>query len=60
MAFVAMQAKGEVKKLPFPLAHALMLGPAYDYLRIPPQTAPATAKRLAELFAEAAWLSVRP
>jgi hypothetical protein len=55
-----MQARGEVKKLPFPLVHALMLGPAYDYLRIAPPTAPATAERLAELFAEAAWLSVRP
>ena len=59
-AFAAMQARGEVKKLPFPLAHALMLGPAYDYLRVAPPTEPIAARRIADLLAEAAWLCVRP
>lgn len=54
-----MQATGEVQKLPFPIAHALMLGPAYSYLRSATPTSPEVAQRIAAVFAEAAWKSVK-
>lgn len=57
--FGAMQAAGAVRPLPFALAHALMLGPAYSYLREARATPPAEAERLADLFADAAWQAVR-
>jgi len=57
--FAAMQAAGDVRKLPFSIAHALMLGPAYSYLRLAPPTPAAEAERIAALFAEAAWQAVR-
>lgn len=53
------QATGLTKDLPFPIAHALMLGPAYSYLRQAPAAAPHQAERIAELFADAAWQAVR-
>lgn len=58
-AFADMQANGEVQKLPFPIAHALMLGPAYSYLRNAAPTQPDEAQRIASLFADAAWNSVK-
>ncbi|MBN9316448.1 MAG: TetR/AcrR family transcriptional regulator [Devosia sp.] len=49
--------RGEVRDLPWPVAHALMLGPAYDFLRhADPAEAPAQA---AALLADAAWDAVR-
>jgi AcrR family transcriptional regulator len=52
-------AGGAVRTLPWSIAHALILGPAYDFLRLAPRHAPDEAKRLAKLFAEAAWQAVR-
>ena len=49
-------ARGEVRDLPWPLAHALMLGPAFDFLRL--ATADA-APDAADLLATAAWDAVR-
>lgn len=49
-------ARREVRDLPWPLAHALMLGPAYDYLRLSPDSA---APGAATIIAEAAWSAVR-
>lgn len=49
---------GEVRPLPWPVAHSLMLGPAYNYMRLvthsgkPSSDAPA-------LLAEAAWQTVK-
>ncbi len=57
--FARMQADGEVRKLPFSIAHALMLGPAYSYLRLAAPTPAEQAERIAELFADAAWQAVR-
>lgn len=49
--------RGEVRPLAWPVAHALMLGPAYDFLRhADPEYAPPLA---AELLADAAWDAVR-
>lgn len=50
-------AQGHVRPLPWPLAHALMLGPAYDFLRLA-RLLPAPADA-AETLAEAAWAAVR-
>lgn len=48
---------GLVRPLPWSVAHALLLGPAYDYLR---ETAPADgAEAAADFFADAAWEAVR-
>lgn len=58
-ALAEMQATGAVKKLPFPVAHALMLGPAYSYLRSAALTPPDAAQRIAAVFATAAWQSVK-
>ena len=57
--YAAMQAQGAVRNLPFAVAHALMLGPAYSYLRLAPPTGPDEAARLADVFAAAAWDAVR-
>lgn len=48
--------RGEVRPLPFAVAHALMLGPTYAYLRTPPLTFDGLA--LVEL-PSAAWEAVR-
>lgn len=55
--YAAFVAEGAVRDLPWPIAHALMLGPAYDFLRLKsghakPTDAPA-------VLAEAAWAAVR-
>lgn len=55
-----MQATGAVRKLPFSVAHALMLGPAYDYLHYASPPEASEAERIASLFADAAWSSVAP
>lgn len=57
--FGTMQQQGAVRKIPFAIAHALMLGPAYSYLRQAPSASPDEARRLAGLFADAAWQAVR-
>lgn len=57
--YAEMQLNGDVRQLPFPIAHALMLGPAYSYLRSAAPTPPDAAKRIAAIFAEAAWQSVK-
>ena len=57
--FAQMQSEGTVRDLPFEIAHSLMLGPVYSYLRQAPPTAPDAAERIADLFADAAWQAVR-
>lgn len=57
--YAHMAAVGAVRNLPFAIAHALMLGPAYTYLRLAEATPPDQATRIANLFAEAAWQAVR-
>lgn len=55
--YAAAATAGIVRPLPWPVAHALLLGPAYDYLR---EAAPADgAAAAAEVFADAAWEAVR-
>jgi len=49
-------ARREVRDLPWPLAHALMLGPAYDFLRL---TADEASPGAAAILADAAWSAVR-
>lgn len=58
-AYAGMQSSGDVQNLPFPIAHALMLGPAYTYLRSAAPTQPDAAQRIAAIFAEAAWRSIK-
>jgi AcrR family transcriptional regulator len=53
--YAGYRSRGEVRSLPWPLAHALMLGPAYDYLRLVAEPDPGAA----DLLAEAAWRAVR-
>lgn len=48
---------GVVRPLPWPVVHALLLGPAYDYLRAVDPAAGAEAA--ADCFADAAWDAVR-
>lgn len=57
--FANFAARGEVRALPWPLAHALMLGPAYSYLRLVGAGEPPVVGA-AELLADAAWMAVRP
>lgn len=57
--FAQMQASGAARNLPFSIAHALMLGPAYSYLRQAPPLSSDEASRIADLFADAAWQAVR-
>ncbi|WP_332699631.1 TetR/AcrR family transcriptional regulator [Devosia sp.] len=57
--YARMTLDGAVRNLPFAIAHALMLGPAYAYLRLAHATPPDQATRVADLFAEAAWQAVR-
>ena len=51
--------RGEVRPIPWLVARALMLGPAYDYLRMS-ALAGVTVDDAARLLADAAWASVRP
>jgi len=54
--YAAFIARGEVRDLPWPLAHALMLGPAYDFLRL---TTGDVAPYITSMLATAAWDAVR-
>lgn len=57
--FTQLANQGVVRTLPWPIAYSLILGPAYNYLRLAGPTAPEQAQRLAEFFANAAWDAVR-
>ncbi|MCW5713624.1 MAG: TetR/AcrR family transcriptional regulator [Bauldia sp.] len=52
-------AAGHVKPLAWPVAHAVMLGPAYAWLRLPAESRKPGARHAAELLADAAWAAVR-
>jgi AcrR family transcriptional regulator len=50
----------KVKDLPWPVAYSLILGPAYNYLRLATTgRARVAAKRAAEAISDAAWASVK-
>ncbi len=50
----------KVKDLPWPVAHSLILGPAYNYLRLAATgRARVAAKRAGEMIADAAWAAVK-
>ncbi len=50
----------KVKDLPWPVAHSMMLGPAYNFLRLATTgRARVAAKRAVEIFADAAWAAVK-
>jgi len=50
----------KVKDLPWPVAHSLILGPAYNYLRLATTgRARVAAKRAADLLADSAWAAVK-
>ena len=50
----------KVKDLPWPAAHSLILGPAYNYLRLATAgRARVAAKRAADIFGDAAWAAVK-
>lgn len=57
--YAGMTRAGAVRNIPFSIAHALILGPAYAYLRRAGTTSEAEAARIAEFFAEAAWRAVK-
>jgi AcrR family transcriptional regulator len=52
------RSRGEVRSLPWPIAHSLMLGPAYNYLRLVARSG-APSPQAPTLLAEAAWRAVR-
>ena len=56
--YEAAVADGICRPLPWPVAHSLMLGPAYNFLRLVAAGA-AAHEAAADLLAEAAWNSVR-
>jgi AcrR family transcriptional regulator len=50
----------KVKDLPWPVAHSLILGPAYNYLRLATNgRSRVAAKRATEMLADAAWAAVK-
>ncbi len=50
----------KVKDLPWPVAHSLILGPAYTYLRLATTgRARVAAKRAVEMLSDAAWAAVK-
>ena len=50
----------KVKDLPWPVAYSLILGPAYNYLRLATTgRARVAAKRASEAIADAAWAAVK-
>ena len=50
----------KVKDLPWPAAHSLIFGPAYNFLRLATAgRARVAAKRAAEIFGDAAWVAVK-
>jgi AcrR family transcriptional regulator len=52
-------AAEQVKPLAWPIACAIVLGPAYAWLRLPPEAQKPGWRRAGELLAEAAWDAVR-
>jgi len=52
-------AAGQVKPLAWPVAQAVILGPAHAWLRLSPQVRKPGWRRAGELLAEAAWAAVR-
>lgn len=53
-------AAGAVRALPWPLAHALMLGPTYDFIRFhAAETQKPEVIAAASMLADAAWEAVR-
>ncbi len=54
-AYGAQVQAGEVRDLPWPVARALILGPAYEFLR----QRPATAGAARRILSDAAWAAVR-
>lgn len=58
-AYRRLAAAGHVKPLAWPVAHAVILGPAHSWLRLPAEAQKPGARRAAELLAEAAWDAVR-
>ncbi|MCC6735377.1 MAG: TetR/AcrR family transcriptional regulator [Bauldia sp.] len=52
-------AAGQVKALAWPIAHAVILGPAHAWLRLPAEAQKPGPRRAAELLADAAWDAVR-
>jgi AcrR family transcriptional regulator len=58
-AFDAAVAAGVVRDLPWPIASALMLGPAYEYLRQGDLVRDAAIETIARTFALAAWAMLR-
>ena len=60
MSYAKFVKSRKVKDLPWPVAHSLILGPAYNYLRLAATgRARVAAKRAAELVADAAWAAVK-
>lgn len=57
--YARMTASGAVRPLPWAIAHALILGPAYDFLRRASAHSDEEVERIATLLAEAAWQAVR-
>lgn len=57
--YVEFLGRGEVRPIPWLVARALMLGPAYDYLLMS-ASAGVTIDTAAHILADAAWSSVRP
>lgn len=57
--YALMTRAGAVRNIPFGIAHALILGPAYAYLRRAGTISEAEATRLADFFADAAWQAVK-
>ncbi|HEY9010437.1 MAG TPA: TetR/AcrR family transcriptional regulator [Devosia sp.] len=51
-------SRGEVRDLPFAIAHSLMLGPAYNYMRLASRSG-VRDPQAPELLAEAAWRAVK-
>ena len=50
----------KVKDLPWPVAHSLILGPAYNYLRLATTGhARVAARRAVEMLADAAWAAAK-
>jgi AcrR family transcriptional regulator len=50
----------KVKDLPWPVAHSLILGPAYNYLRLATNgRSRVAAKKATEMLADAAWAAVK-
>lgn len=52
-------AAGQVKSFAWPVAHAIILGPAYAWLRLSAEAQKPGPRRAAELLADAAWDAVR-